>query len=309
MSDSADIDDQNSETSKSETMDPVTSKALIKAAEETASLLSRIFGPAADEIGISLAERIRGQRERKALERQIANLERIGLNADRKTLSAMRRDQIPPRVATKLIEEARFAETPILTEYIGGILASARHLGGNDDSTIEQIDLISRMSSTSLKLHYLIYRELLRVGPRKKVNFFDIDEAIKLRLVLYAEDAIREVVGEDFEKVEYSKIFNEALNTLHRLELVETVISGTVEYLRRNYQGIDSDASILRPTAYGVSLYMTAFGLGDTPTDDYLTIDPARMSIPDIPQVRAALLSDTKNQSDQSSDTQFTQEE
>lgn len=64
------------------------------------------------------------------------------------------------RVSRDVFWNGSFTDESICAEYFGGILASSRSMNGEDDLGIYYVDLIKSLSSSQLKLHYLLYLSL-----------------------------------------------------------------------------------------------------------------------------------------------------
>jgi len=64
------------------------------------------------------------------------------------------------RVARDVFFNGSFTDEAICAEYFGGILASSRSIDGKDDIGVFYTDIIKSLSSSQLKLHYIIYNSL-----------------------------------------------------------------------------------------------------------------------------------------------------
>lgn len=64
------------------------------------------------------------------------------------------------RVARDVFFNGSFTDEAICAEYFGGILASSRSIDGKDDIGVFYTDIIKSLSSSQLKLHYIIYHTL-----------------------------------------------------------------------------------------------------------------------------------------------------
>ena len=139
-------------------MEPVLSGAALKAAEvgvkaasaaadETGSMLSRLFGPSADVIGQNWAERLR--------ERNLARLLKKTEAHDPSSEGFAN-----PRVASQVFESAEYSDSEVVAEYLSGVLASSRDGSGTDDAGVAWSSVVARLSSDQLRLHYVIYASL-----------------------------------------------------------------------------------------------------------------------------------------------------
>ncbi len=64
------------------------------------------------------------------------------------------------RVTRDVFFNGSFTDEAICAEYFGGILASSRSVDGMDDAGVFYTDIIKSLSSSQLKLHYIIYYSL-----------------------------------------------------------------------------------------------------------------------------------------------------
>ena len=146
------------------------------------------------------------------------------------------------RVARDVFWNGAFSESDICAEYFGGILASSRSEDGKDDDAIQFLDVIRSMSSTQLKLHYMVYTCLNR-------------------MLLQSSDKLNVASGADIQKRAAYFSWNEilgsfridahtALNILHR--------EGLLYEYKLDHDGVN-DARLAyimaRPTTFGVFLF------------------------------------------------------
>jgi hypothetical protein len=111
-------------------------------------MLQKTLGPTLDEIGKDIAS-LYGKGVKKineAAQRKIENID----DGARANL----------RVARDVFFNGSFSENDISAEYFGGILAASRTNDGKDDGAIFYLDIVKSLSSSQLKLHYLVYRHL-----------------------------------------------------------------------------------------------------------------------------------------------------
>lgn len=101
----------------------------------------------------------------EAISGDIANLYEIGrdkivVTAVRKTTNMDDGKTANLRVARDVFFNGSFTDEAICAEYFGGILASSRSVDGKDDLGVFYTDIIKSLSSSQLKLHYIIYHSL-----------------------------------------------------------------------------------------------------------------------------------------------------
>ena len=122
-------------------------------AHQTAKAISRLLGPAADEVAEAVA---------RWTAWRLRNVERVGAVANARAGDAA--GTVDARLAMKIFEEASYSENEIIAEYLGGVLASSRAEGDPDDRGIAWSSLIGRLSVQQLRLHYMLYDGLRRLN-------------------------------------------------------------------------------------------------------------------------------------------------
>lgn len=138
-------------------MDPIVTAGLVKAAEsagdesvkEVGGLLTRVLGPAADEIGEALRRYTSGR---------VNNVERIVSKAEQKS-AGRGSGKVPPRIAHRLLETGSYCDDELMAEYLSGVLAAGRTPNGRDDRGIAWSAMITDMSVLQIRAHFLLYRE------------------------------------------------------------------------------------------------------------------------------------------------------
>jgi hypothetical protein len=214
-------------------VDPLSVGAIAKAVESAADeggkgaggLVSRVFGPAADEIGQALG---------RWTSYRVGNVKRIAEVADRKSIASGRDGMINPRLARSLLEEGSYCDDELMVEYFGGILAGGRSPRGQDDRAVSWASLIASMSSIQVRLHFILYREWAYALHGME------DETIATRQnvgMIYADaQEIINALREDHADIGDMSISTHALAGLSRLDLIGTPWNvGGVSLLRRRY--------------------------------------------------------------------------
>jgi hypothetical protein len=115
------------------------------------SIIERVLGPTADELGKDVLK----------LYKMAKNL--ILQKAFKKLKNPNDGKRANLRVARDVLWNGSFTDDVICAEYFGGILASSRSEDGKDDSGIFFLDIIKSLSSSQLKMHYIIYRTLNKI--------------------------------------------------------------------------------------------------------------------------------------------------
>jgi len=118
-------------------------------------ILNKLLGPTADYLGEDMRDLVKRSRE---------NIGRILSAACRKLGHAMDQPgQVNPRILKHVVDEGRFIEDELASEYFGGLLASARCADGRDDSLLPKLNLVKSMPTCHLRLHFAIYDLVARL--------------------------------------------------------------------------------------------------------------------------------------------------
>ena len=196
--------------------------------------LKKAFGPVLSELGDDLKKLYAVGRDKilDAGYRKIENLE------DGK--------QANLRITRDVLWNGAFSDAEICAEYFGGILASSRSEDGKDDGEIYFVDVIKSLSSSQLKLHYLIYNclnKMLAVDS-EKVNVAqgaEISQKAVYLSTIELEDTHKIATGKDF-----NIIFRQGL--IHEYKTDKMVGDAGRAFLY----------SMAKPTTFGVMLYAVA---------------------------------------------------
>ena len=149
------------------------------------------------------------------------------------------------RVARDVLWNGAFTDDEICAEYFGGILAASRSDDGKNDEAIQFVDVIKSMSSSQLRLHYIIYNALnqVLVLNNRNINVAQGSEIQKCQIW--------------FSSIELESthclFLDTGPNVLHRMGLLW-------EYKRDVHpQGqISFPYLSVKPTTFGVLLYAAA---------------------------------------------------
>lgn len=117
--------------------------------------VKKILGPTFDLMGEELRNRIETHYLKvfSSAHRKIADLE------DGKAANL--------RVTYEALQNASLADSDLVSEYCGGLLAASRSSDGRDDSLVPFVNVVRALSSRQIKLHYDIYRCLEGIKARQ----------------------------------------------------------------------------------------------------------------------------------------------
>ena len=130
------------------------------ALQKVSSGLTRLVGPAADEVAEAL---------RRFTARKLENVSRVVENANSKVPSGAV-GTIPERIAFRMMEEGSYSDDPLVVEYLGGVLASSKSPQGRDDRGNTMTALVARLSTYHLRVHYILYSEAQRLLCDRDIN-------------------------------------------------------------------------------------------------------------------------------------------
>lgn len=234
-------------------------KAVQSAAEEggkaASGVVSRVFGPAADEIGEAL---------RRYTAYRVGNVERIAEAADRK--SCGREGVVSPRLAHAILEEGSWCDDELMAEYLGGVLAAGRTPSGRDDRAVTWSTLITSMSALQLRTHFVLYREWAHaLRGNKEVA---LTAAPPDRTMMYVNlDDLLVILNEVAPDVSNDAIVTDILTGLIRFSLIQDAdyFLGSAAELAKHkpsyYVPPFRNVFAAYPSQAGLTLYGWACGL------------------------------------------------
>jgi len=256
----------------SKTVDP----AAAEGAKVGAQLFLRLLGPSADVLGAHWADRLR----EKNIARLLAKTEHRAIRSGESGIAS-------PRVASKVFQDAEFADDEMVAEYLSGVLSSSRSEDGTYDGGVEWSSLIARLSSDQLRLHYLIYASarqvLAEAAVEQRANW------LHMKRVILPQQELMKRMGEGLSAVRFSN----AVNGLMREGLIaETYAYGPNKGVAESDfpKGSGLDVPYDRSLKVGVSiqgmrLYMWGLGMGHLALDLYIDPDLAITTVDEQPEL------------------------
>ena len=214
-------------------------------------MLNKLLGPTAEYLG-------EGMRHLVARSRQ--NVGTI-LSAAWKKLGDKLGEpgQVNPRILKHIIDEGRFIEDEFAAEYFGGLLASARTKGGQDDSLLPLLDLVKSMPVIQLRLHFIIYDLVARLPyGRETADRPDLWNGLILTL-----DAVELVEALSLETGSRELRAHEAVLGLIDAKLIEGQYAlrlGEVQAAWVQDMPVGKEL-VVRPNPKGADLFLKALGL------------------------------------------------
>jgi len=191
-------------------------------------ILQKTLGPVLVEIGDDL-KRVYTKGRDKIIEKAY---KKIDNPEDNKSANL--------RIAHDVLTNGAFTDNEICAEYFGGVLASSRSEGGENDDAMQLLNTIKSLSSKQLYLHYIIYNSLnkLLTAEETPINVGQSDQIQRKRIWLNLEELNK-------LKIKHDTDFNILL------ESYQTNIHKISEMHLFPY-------ACAAPTTYGVLLYSVA---------------------------------------------------
>jgi hypothetical protein len=236
--------------------------AASKATDQVGPLLQRALGPSADVIGEHWAAKLR---DRFAKTRRVVDV------ANRRIRDSDHQGRVPPRVANRVFEESEYCDDELVTEYLGGVLASSKTSLDMADLGNTYASYVAHLAVDHLRAHYYIYAELQRVAHGKTVRWpFRSEVAEAASLLIPFGVAFRDFCPSS----DYEDLLS-ILWWLQREQLLLLRELGVSSTLARAFDGVQADGVVVQPTALGVELFMWGLGRGARKISRYLSDDPS----------------------------------
>jgi hypothetical protein len=276
-----------------EVPEPIMGLSLAKAAASAAAtesskavpgLMTRVLGPAADEVGEAV---------RRWTAFRVGNVERIVTAADRKTDGA-RAGQVPPRIAHRLLEEGSFCDDELMAEYLGGVLAGSRTPNGRDDRAIGWSELVASLSSLQVRAHFLLYRAWAEVlHGQDALNLWDVKDQRKAYLHVDLPEFVALIISDS--DVEPNKAIGHAIPGLLRHDLLGDHAWGKRE--NTNFKTSPYPYTlVVQPSPSGMELFGWSLGRAGLTPRDFLNLDDSwdaslprlvKKAVPSLPSAGA----------------------
>lgn len=151
------------------------------------------------------------------------------------------------RIASKALSEATVADDSVISDYLGGVLASS----DMSDSGAAIVALIGRLSSLQLRLHYILYREIRRLRSGSHVNLYESDKASGITLHVPTDELMPALGTSDSDAV------GSALAVLWR----ENLIGEEWRFSRETDSDPKSHSARIHPTGLGAEFFLWGHGV------------------------------------------------
>lgn len=243
-------------------MDPVTSVGAGLAVIGSKDLLTKILGPTADYVG----GEIKG-----LIQKCNINLDNIFVKAKRK-LGARSDEEgvVNPRVLKHILDEGRFCEDELTSEYLGGVLAASKSIDQNDDRGVSFLKQLESMSSYQIRFHYISYYSIHKAFVGSTLNPGEGSDCAKMRIFLPFA-ALIEAMGVK-DKADAWGILTHAVLGLYKLGLIADYKYGDSNHLKYFYQNVKTPGFIVTPNLSGAELFLWGLGIQGSTGHELLTV-------------------------------------
>ncbi|MCV7299447.1 hypothetical protein H7J93_07340 [Mycobacterium barrassiae] len=242
--------------------------------EATGNVLTRMFGPAGDEIGEYL---------RRNLHYRLNNAEKIAEKAERKLEKQARKNgTVAPRLAWTLLEEGTYSDDELMTDYLGGVLAAGITPSGRDDRGVSWSKMITSMSALQLRAHFIFYREWALALHGKTDIDLRTDDGITKAVMYVNDEELTPILAEVVPDLSQDAVVTDVLTGLLRFDLIgDGYLIGNPKEMDRPFpEGLPfPEVFRVHPTITGLTLFGWGCGLADihplefTRTTEFLDVD------------------------------------
>jgi hypothetical protein len=249
-------------------MDPATTVGTGLALWASKDMLGKVLGPTADYLGGGL---------KSAVEKCNVNLGRVFQRAAEKLGPRLEKPgAVNPRVLRHVYEDGRFAEDDVVVEYYGGLLAGSKTDTGTSDQALPYLAAVQRMSAYELRLHFVLYYELLRIHKGSGVPLSQGNRVHDLALVIPHEMFLTALgIGPEDEKaqMEYWRTMSHAVVGLHQEGLIGNYTYGKLDEKAKDFPGAPENGILLTPSFLGAELFAWAIGVESPSGHHFFDID------------------------------------
>jgi len=177
---------------------------------------------------------------------------------------------VEPRLFKKILDEAAFAEDPVVQNYLSGILVSSREENPNDNA-VPYLDLLSSLSAKQIYFHYFYYSEVRKHFYGKSDDFMN-SQGRRNMAVFLPDSTLMNLfsVTDTEDSYEISEYCIQGL--LKHSLLGDSYVFGSAEFLKSKFpkHTFSEYGMVVRPSMYGASLWLWAQGFRNTGVVEFL---------------------------------------
>lgn len=242
-------------------MDPLTVTGAGLAVLGSKEVITKILGPSADYVGGEI---------KNFVQKCNVNLDVIFLKAKNKLGSKIEeKGSVNSKVLRDILEDGRFCEEELNSDYYAGILASSRVENGRDDRGVFYLSIIKQLSVYQLRLHYIFYHLLKRAGISDlNLGLENVRQNSRCFISFTAFIKLMDLQEtENFELILQHSI----IGLINKGLIGDFYQYGNLEFMR-NYipEDLPEGGLLLEPTVLGAELLLWADGKGNIPGSNFL---------------------------------------
>lgn len=221
-------------------------------------LAIRMFGPVIDTIGDDIKELYS-----VAISNNIRRLFYFVKNK-MESHQINNKNSVQLSIIHEIMNNGAFQDNEIFSEYYGGVIAASRE--NQNDIGKEICQTITRLSSYSLRFHFIIYNAMRNTFLGKNINMRDEIYCSLCRIFIKKSDLDRSM-GFSTDNEEYiSEIYSSCLTSLVREGLLFSQYSyGKNVQINSNFT-MPEPGLVVGPSASGAALLLWAAGYGLKPS-------------------------------------------
>ena len=238
-----------------------TGLAILGAAIGSKDIVNKVLGPTAQYLGNGI---------KHWTERRVNNVARIFEHAHRRLGEQENVEgSVHPKVLKDILDDGSFCEDELTAEYFGGVLASSRTGVSRDDRGATFTQLIARLSTYQIRLHFYFYRIF-------KELFDGLDFSVSIshdiwKMEVFVPFRCYHAALELADDEDINLIINHVVYGLSRENLIIDQFSfGDTDHMKKQFTQATEGGLTVSPSALGVELFHWAHGKGERPIQHFL---------------------------------------
>ena len=226
--------------------------------------ISKLLGPTAEYLGGELKDLV---------QKSQANIFSVFQKAEKKCGDRInQKGAVNPRVLKHIYDEARFCENELLSEYFGGVLASARTESGEDDRGVYYSQIVKSSSIYQLRCHYLFYYIMWHYAKNKSLDLYLQENRDKLTILVPVE-CYFSTFNITNSRDEFNYIAH-SLSGLAQTNLISESFQFSHPSVLKKF-GVDCDqhSFVIEPSLTGLELFVWVHGMGESGINSFCNED------------------------------------
>lgn len=241
-------------------------------------LVNKLLGPSCEYLGDKIKDKI--------VHKGLENIENIFRKACKKLGNKINEPgKVNSRILQSILTTGSFCEDELIQEYLAGALALSRTKDGTDDSVIGVIKIIESLSTTDLRLHYILYTSFYEKCKNENIIIEDLG-ALKCYSPFIPIAELKK------EFIYGSNVCLNSLNLLSSKNLIKFIAFDDTNPIEIISKSIPNGPGIIfTPSLLGIRLFFTLHGTdfsnnqifqNSIDVDNNLSIDFNKVDILDL---------------------------